>query len=60
MSTPGKAKALRSLAKAKKKNVDRLAAGKKPVIGGKTVHPETFRKKTGMTPAKAKAIKKAR
>jgi hypothetical protein len=53
MSTPGRRKALRALAARKRGNARRLAAGKNPVMGGKTVSKKTFRAKTGQPTGKA-------
>lgn len=47
MSTPGRRKALKALAAAKRKNKARIAKGKKPVLEGKPVAIKTFVKKTG-------------
>ncbi len=57
MGTKGRRKALKALASTRRANVTRLASGKKPKMGGKSVSPSTFAKKTGMTKTKAKAIK---
>lgn len=54
MGTPGKAKALRALGKAKRKNRARIAKGEAPVIEGEKVSAATFAKKTGTTVAKVK------
>jgi len=60
--TPGIRKALKAMARTRKANVNRIAAGKKPVVGGKKVSLKTFNKKTGakMTKKKAKKIKAER
>lgn len=60
--TPGIRKALKALARARKANVNRIAAGKKPKIGGKIVSLSKFNKATGakMTKKKAQRIKKGR
>ena len=60
--TAGIRRALRALARTRKANVNRIALGKKPKVGGKKVSLKTFNKKTGahITKAKAKAIKKNR
>jgi hypothetical protein len=50
MSTPGRRKALRALARRKRANVRRVAEGKKPIVKGKKVSP----RKIGLTKAKAK------
>lgn len=47
MSTPGRRKALKALARAKKRNKARIKAGKKPILEGKEVSLSTFYKKTG-------------
>lgn len=39
MSTPGKRKALKALNKAKQKNLERVASGRKPIIDGQRVSP---------------------
>ena len=59
MSTPGRRKALRALAKAKRKNVSRIAAGKKPVVNGKQVSLKKFaRQHPGAPSSKAEARKR--
>lgn len=55
MSTPGRRKALKALARRKRANTNRLAAGKKPILGGKQVSKGTFRSKTGASASQAKA-----
>jgi hypothetical protein len=61
MSTPGRRKALKALAKRKRANARRIVEGKKPILGGKKVAISTFTKKTGMTKKKAKeAVKRQR
>ncbi len=37
MSTPGRRRALRALAARKRKNVERVARGEKPIVAGKKV-----------------------
>jgi hypothetical protein len=56
MSTPGRRKALKALAARKKANVDRVAEGKKPIVGGKKVSPKTI----GLSKEKAQSIRKNR
>jgi len=56
MSTPGRRKALRALAKRRRQNVDRVAAGKKPIVDGKKVSASSI----GLTKKKAQRIKKNR
>jgi hypothetical protein len=55
MSTPGRRKALKALARRKRSNKKRIAAGKKPILGGKQVSLRTFNKKTGANMTKKKA-----
>lgn len=45
--TAGRRRALKALARRKRINKDRIAQGKKPIIGGKKVAMSTFRRKTG-------------
>jgi hypothetical protein len=47
MSTPGIRKALKALGSRRRANVNRVAAGKKPILAGKQVTLGTFNKKTG-------------
>ena len=54
MSTPGKAKALRALGAAKRRNRQRIQAGKKPIIGGRKVSPGKFKATTGESVSKVK------
>jgi len=56
MSTPGRRRALRALARRKKLNVDRVAMGEPPLVAGKPVAGS----KLHLTKAKAKRIMKAR
>lgn len=56
MSTPGRRKALKKLGARKRANVSRVAAGKKPIIGGKQVAVSTLAKKGG--PSSKSAAKK--
>ena len=56
MSTPGRRKALRALARRKRINVNRVAAGKKPIVNGKKVSAKSI----GLTKKKAKERKAAR
>jgi hypothetical protein len=60
MSTPGRRRALKALGSRRRANRNRIAAGKKPIIGGKQVTLGTFNKKTGagMTKNKAKELKR--
>jgi len=64
MSTPGRRKALRALARRKRSNTARLAAGKNPImkVGGKNrqVSKSTFRKRTGASTSKSAAQKRQR
>lgn len=55
MSTPGRRKSLRALGRRKRSNTARIAAGKKPILGGKPVSPSTFRKRTGASTSRKKA-----
>ena len=55
MSTPGKRKALKALADRKRKNVDRVARGEKPIVGGKKVSARSI----GLTKEKARERQKA-
>lgn len=50
MSTPGRRKALKALARRKRINVQRVAQGKKPIVGGKKVSAKSI----GLTKKKAK------
>jgi hypothetical protein len=45
VSTPGRRKALRALAKRKRLNKARMKQGKKPIVKGKKVSPSTLRRK---------------
>jgi len=56
MSTPGRRKALKALSKRKRLNVDRVARGEKPIVGGKKVSASSI----GLSKSKAKKIKKGR
>ena len=58
MSTPGRRRALKALAKRKSSNTARVARGQKPIIAGKSVTIATYTKKTGMTVTRTKAIMK--
>jgi hypothetical protein len=60
MSTPGRRKALKALSGRKRANRNRVAQGKKPIIGGKQVSLKTFNRKTGagLTKTKAKQLRK--
>jgi hypothetical protein len=59
MSTPGRRRALRALGKARARNRNRVASGKKPVltVNGKkkAVSLSTFNKRTGAGLTKRKA-----
>ena len=46
---------MRALGRRRRANRDRLASGKKPILGGKPVTPETFRRKTGASASKRDA-----
>ncbi len=50
MSTPGRRRALKALAAKKKANVNRVARGKKPIVGGKKVSAKSI----GLSKKKAK------
>lgn len=50
MSTPGRRRALKALARRKRANVRRVAEGKKPIVGGKKVSAKSI----GLTKKKAK------
>lgn len=50
MSTPGRRKALKALARRKKANLRRVAEGKKPIVDGKKVSAKSI----GLTKKKAK------
>jgi hypothetical protein len=56
MSTPGRRKALKALARRKRANVNRVAAGKKPIVGGKKVSAKSI----GLTKTKAKRLQSDR
>lgn len=56
MSTPGRRKALKALARRKRINVDRVAAGKKPIVDGKKVSASSV----GLTKKKARESQKRR
>jgi len=60
MSTPGRRRALRALGRRRAANTRRLAAGKKPILGGKQVSKGTFRKRTGASASQAAAKKRLR
>jgi hypothetical protein len=47
-STPGRRKALKALAAAKKRNKTRMSQGKKPIVEGKPVSPSSLRKDATM------------
>jgi uncharacterized caspase-like protein len=53
--TPGIRRALKALARAKRRNVDRVAKGQKPIVKGKQVS-----RIKGLTKTKAKASQKRR
>jgi hypothetical protein len=55
MSTPGRRKALRRLGGRRRANRNRIAAGKKPILGGKQVTLKTFNRRTGAGMSKRKA-----
>lgn len=44
MSTPGRRRALKALARRKRANKRRVAQGKKPIIGGKKVSKSTYQR----------------
>jgi len=48
MSTPGRRRALKALAAAKRKNANRAAAGKPITIAGKTIKASTYKSKFGL------------
>jgi hypothetical protein len=50
MSTPGRRKALKALARRKRANVDRVARGQKPIVKGKKVSAKSI----GLTKKKAR------
>jgi hypothetical protein len=50
LRTPGRRRALRALARRKRANVRRVAAGKRPIVGGKQVSAKSI----GLTRAKAR------
>lgn len=50
MSTPGRRKALRALAARRRLNLRRVAAGKRPIVGGKKVSAKSI----GLTKKKAR------
>ena len=52
MGTPGRRKALKALARARRANLRRVAKGEKPVIDGKRVSKSTYAKHGGTTSAK--------
>jgi hypothetical protein len=56
MSTPGIRRALKALARRKRANVNRVARGKKPIVGGKKVSASSI----GLTKSKAKERLSAR
>lgn len=58
MSTPGRRRALRALASAKRANVNRVARGQKPRLAGKAVSLRTFNRKTGAGLNKSSARKR--
>ena len=51
MSTPGRRKSLKALARRKRANVDRIARGEEPIVEGKKVSASSI----GMSKTKAKA-----
>jgi hypothetical protein len=53
MSTPGRRRALRALARAKKRNANLAAQGKPVTIGGKKISANTYKRKFGL-PARLK------
>jgi len=55
MGTPGRRRSLKALGAARRRNLRRVAQGKKPIVKGKKVALSTFAKKTGVTPKKARA-----
>lgn len=55
MGSPGRRKALKALGAARRRNLKRVAQGKKPIVKGKKVALSTFAKKTGVTPKRARA-----
>jgi hypothetical protein len=48
MSTPGRRRALRALARAKKRNANLAAKGKPVTIGGKKISANTYKRKFGL------------
>ena len=56
MSTPGRRKALKALAKRKRINVERVAKGLKPIVNGKKVSASSI----GLTKKKAQERLKKR
>jgi hypothetical protein len=56
MSTPGRRKALKALARRRRINVERVAAGKQPIVDGKKVSAKSI----GLTKKKAKERLKKR
>jgi hypothetical protein len=55
MSTPSKKRALKALNKAKQRNLERVASGRKPIVDGKRVSP---RKVSGLPNTKKGAKEK--
>jgi hypothetical protein len=51
VSTPGRRKALKALARRKRANVARVARGEQPIVAGKKVSAKSI----GLTKSKAKA-----
>lgn len=56
MSTPGRRKALKALARRKRINLQRVARGEKPIVGGKKVSAASI----GLTKKKAQERLKKR
>ena len=48
MSTPGRRRALRALARARARNANRAAQGKPVTIGGKQISAATYTRKFGL------------
>jgi hypothetical protein len=48
MSTPGRRRALRALAHARRTNANRAARGLPVTIGGKTISAKTYKRKFGL------------
>lgn len=53
MSTPGRRRALRALARAKVRNANRAAQGKPVTVGGKTISAAAYTRRFGL-PARLK------